>query len=251
LREALLSPHFCTMQPSRFPAGAADADQVQMSKKPAQPAPDPQRLYLITPALAEAESFAPALEAALGAGDVACVLVRFSGPDEGTAKKIVRALLPIAQQHEAALLVEGDPKVAVRTDADGVHVRGQGDQLEEQLGEAIETLKPDRIVGAGGVKTRHDSMAVGELEIDYVMFGDPSPDGWTPLLEQVIERVSWWTEIFTVPCVGFAPRLEDVATISQAGADFVALGDAVWNDERGAAAAVAQAQAALARGAGL
>ena len=222
-----------------------------MSKKPAQPAPDPQRLYLITPALAEAETFAPALEAALGAGDVACVLVRFAGPDEGTAKKIVRALLPIAQQHEAALLVEGDPKVAVRTDADGVHVRGQGDQLEEQLGEAIETLKPDRIVGAGGVKTRHDSMAVGELEIDYVMFGDPSPDGWTPLLEQVIERVSWWTEIFTVPCVGFAPRLEDVATISQAGADFVALGDAVWNDERGAAAAVAQAQAALARGAGL
>ena len=84
-----------------------------MSKKPAQPALDPQRLYLISPALADAESFAPALEAALAAGDVACVLLRFAGPDEGTAKKIVRALLPIAQGHEAALLVEGDPKVAV------------------------------------------------------------------------------------------------------------------------------------------
>ena len=237
------------MQPSRFPAGAAEADQVQMSKKPAQPALDPQRLYLISPALADATSFAPALEVALAAGDVACVLLRFAGPDEGTAKKIVRALLPIAQGHEAALLVEGDPKVAVRTDADGVHVRGQGEQLEEVLGEAIETLKPDRIVGAGGVKTRHDSMTVGELEVDYVMFGDPQPDGWTPPLEQVIERVSWWTEIFTVPCVGFATTLDDVRTISEAGADFVALGDAVWNDERGPALAVAQAQAALVRGA--
>ena len=220
-----------------------------MSKKSSQPALDPQRLYLISPALADAESFMPALEAALAAGDVACVLARFASPDEGTAKKIVRALLPMVQDHGAALLVEGDPKVAVRTDADGVHVRGQGDQLEEQLGDAIETLKPDRIVGAGGVKTRHDSMAVGELEIDYVMFGDPSPDGWTPLLEQVIERVSWWTEIFTVPCVGFAPQLEDVQTISEAGADFVALGDCVWNDPRGPGAAVAQAQAALVRGA--
>ncbi len=220
-----------------------------MSKKSSQPALDPQRLYLITPALAEGESFAPALEAALDAGDVACVLVRFASADEGTAKKIVRALLPVAQKHEAALLVEGDPRLVARAGADGVHVRGQGDQLEEQLGEAIEALKPDSIVGAGGVKTRHDSMTVGELEVDYVMFGDPSPDGWTPLLEAVIERVSWWTEIFTVPCVGFAPSLADVGTISQAGADFVALGDAVWNDSRGPAAAVAEAQAALVRGA--
>ena len=58
------------------------------------------------------------------------------------------------------------------------------------------------------------------------------------------------TEIFTVPCIGFAPRLEDVGTLSLAGADFVALGDAVWNDARGPAAAVAEAQAALVRGAG-
>jgi thiamine-phosphate pyrophosphorylase len=49
--------------------------------------------------------------------------------------------------------------------------------------------------------------------------------------------------------VGFATTLDDVRTISEAGADFVALGDAVWNDERGPALAVAQAQAALVRGA--
>ena len=93
-------------------------------------------------------------------------------------------------------------------------------------------------------------MMVGELDVDYVMFGDPAPDGWLPPLEQVVERVSWWAEIFNVPCVAFAARLEDVAALSQAGADFVALGDAVWEDARGPAAAVRDAQAALARGVG-
>ena len=107
-----------------------------MSKKSSETAADPQRLYLLTPALAEGEGFAPALEAALGAGDVACVLLRFASADEGAAKKIVRALLPIAQKHDAALLIEGDARLAVRAGAVGVHVRGHGDQLEEQLGEA-------------------------------------------------------------------------------------------------------------------
>ncbi len=216
-------------------------------KKPIEEVLEPQRLYLVTPALTEGESFAPQLEAALDAGDVACVLLRCASADEGTAKKIVRALLPIVQKRDAALLIDGDAQVAVRADADGVHMRVIDTSGEERLEEALERLKPDRIVGAGGVKTRHDSMTIGELDVDYIMFGDPAPDGWVPPLEQVLERVAWWTEIFTIPCVGFAPRLQDVALIAQAGADFVAIGDAVWSDGRGPAAAVAEAQAALVR----
>ena len=221
-----------------------------MSKKTQAVAAEPQRLYLVTPALSDAAAFLPDLEAAMDAGDVACVLARIATPDEGLVKKVVRALGPAVQKRGAALLVEADAKLVVRADADGVHVHGKGDTLEQGLEDAIESLKPDRIVGAGGVRNRHDSMMVGELDVDYVMFGDPAPDGWLPPLEQVVERVSWWAEIFNVPCVAFAARLEDVAALSQAGADFVALGDAVWEDARGPAAAVRDAQAALARGVG-
>ena len=47
---------------------------------------DSPSLYLITPVLSEAASFAPAFEAALDAGVVACVLLRLDVRDEGAAK---------------------------------------------------------------------------------------------------------------------------------------------------------------------
>jgi thiamine-phosphate pyrophosphorylase len=64
-----------------------------------------------------------------------------------------------------------------------------------------------------------------------------------------VERVSWWAEIFEAPCVGFTTRLEDVAPIAAAGADFVALGGAVWDAADPAAAvewAMRQARGAVA-----
>ena len=64
------------------------------------------------------------------------------------------------------------------------------------------------------------------------MFGEPTADGWTPPVEETLEWVGWWAEIFTVPCVAFAPSLTDVGPLAAAGADFVALGDALWNDPR-------------------
>ncbi|MDP2357383.1 MAG: thiamine phosphate synthase, partial [Beijerinckiaceae bacterium] len=136
-----------------------------------------------------------------------------------------------------------------RANADGVHVFGQGEALLSSLEDAISSMKPQRIVGAGGTRTRHDAMSAGELDVDYMCFGDPSPDGWTPDIDLIVERVGWWSSIFNVPCVGFASRLEDVEPIVSAGADFVALGDALWADSRGAAVAAAEAADIIARAA--
>lgn len=208
---------------------------------------DSPSLYLITPRLTEALSFAPALEAALDAGVVACVLVLLDARDEGEARKIIRTLAPIAQDRGAALLVEDNVQLAQRAGADGVHIRTRGDENEPELKEAIRKLKPDGIVGAGGLKTRHDAMSAGELDVDYVMFGEPARDGYTPPSSGTLERVGWWAEIFNVPAVGYAGKLDQVAELAQAGADFVALGDAVWNDPRGPASAVRDAMAAIAR----
>lgn len=207
---------------------------------------DSPRLYLFTPLIERADAFAPALEAALKAGDVACVFLRLAPMGESEAARAASLLVPIVQAHGAAALV-ADSRVAGRSGADGVHVHGRDEALLEALGEAVEAMKPkDRIVGAGGMRTRHDSMAAGEMDIDYVAFGDPTPDGWTPDADFVTERVAWWSAIFNVPCVGFASSLADVARIGEAGADFVALGDAVWNDPRGAGAAIADATRTLA-----
>ena len=124
-------------------------------------------------------------------------------------------------------------------------MRVTGETLEKALTAAIETLKPDRIVGAGGLKAKHDAMVAGEFDVDYISFGDPAPDGYTPPVEQTLERVSWWADIFNVPCVAFAPTIADVAALGRAGADFVALREAIWNDPRGAGDAMSEAQALL------
>ena len=184
-------------------------------------------LYLFTPALDAAglDAFIPAFGEALTSGRIASVLARVAPNAEGDAKKIVARLLEISAPAGVALLVEGDARLAARAGADGVHIGGAG----AALGEALASLKPERIVGAGLLRGRDDAMSAGEAGADYVMFGEPRPDGFTPPAPETLERVAWWAEIFEPPCVGFAAQLADVAPLAAAGADFVALGDAIWS----------------------
>ena len=188
------------------------------------------RLYLATPPLDDARAFPPQLRDALSAGDVASLLIRFAGEDPRKKEEIVRALAPIAQERGVAVLVEAEPNVALRAGADGVHIHGAG----EDLAEAVKKLSPKYIVGAGALYTRDNAMRAGETGADYVMLDAKSFDA-------LIERVSWWAELFNTPCVARAASLDEIAPLAQAGADFVLLDGAVWTDERGPAAAVAEA----------
>jgi thiamine-phosphate pyrophosphorylase len=75
------------------------------------------------------------------------------------------------------------------------------------------------------------------------MFGGPNSD---EPHASIVEQVAWWAEIFNVPCVGFARELSGVSDLFRAGADFIALGDAVFSDPRGPAAALREAAAMIA-----
>ena len=204
------------------------------------------RLYLVTPPIDDADAFAPRLAQACAAGDVAAVLARFAPADERTLTKSVKTLAPAAQEAGAALVIEVPGEVdraaiLTRGGADGVQVAG-----ERAVRDLRERLKGDRIVGAAGIRTRDDAMAIGEAGADYLMFGEPRPDGSVPALEGVAERAAWWAEIFETPCVAYAPSLDAVGPLAATGAEFVALGEAVWTHPEGPAAAVRQALEALA-----
>ncbi|WP_342446946.1 thiamine phosphate synthase [Methylocapsa acidiphila] len=201
------------------------------------------RLYLITPPIADGADFAPALAATLAAGDAACLLLRTAARDEIDRKKIIRALAPLTQKHGVACLIADDPQLALKTDADGVHIESDGEPLKA----ALKSLKPNRIVGAGGLMTRDSAMTAGEAGVDYLMFGGPDgPDG-SLSHANIVERVAWWAEIFNVPCIGYAHGLDCVGDLVRAGADFIALGDAVFADPRGAPAAMREFGEILAR----
>lgn len=183
------------------------------------------RLFLITPPVADAALFAPLLEAAVAAVDVACVLLRTRARDEGEAKSIIRVLAKIAQAGDAAALVE-DARLAARVDADGVHVSGSGQTLDE----ALAALKPRRIVGCGDLAGRDAAMAAGEAGVDYLMFGGPGRgDHDTSDHDAILEQVAWWATIFNVPCVGYAGAPSLAGEIARAGAEFVALCDGLWD----------------------
>ena len=77
------------------------------------------------------------------------------------------------------------------------------------------------------------------------MFGEPDATGRRPSFAAVAERVAWWAELFEVPCVGFAVAPSEVEPLAAAGADFVAVGEWVFADARGCAAAIVEAARAF------
>ena len=208
-----------------------------MASRPKQadqrPAP---RLYLVTPPVADAPAFSASLAAALAAGDVAAVLLRLAEADERTQINRAKALSPVVQDKGAALLIDGHTDLVARAGADGAHLTGIA-----EFTAALEQLKPERIVGVGGLVTRHDAMAAAEAGTDYVMFGEPGAAGERPSFDAIEERVAWWAEVFEAPCVAYAASDEEVAPLAKAGADFVALGDWLWRDPQAIVETMARA----------
>ena len=209
------------------------------SQRPAETRRPAPRLYLVAPP--DAAGLANQLADALGAADIAAVLLRLPATDERGQVNHVKALAPTVQNRGTALLLDGHPDLAARAGADGSHLSGI-----EALGNAIATLKPARIAGCGGLETRHEAMVAAEAGADYVMFGEPDTSGGRPAFEAVAQRVAWWAEVFEIPCVGFAATLDEVEPLAAAGADFIAMGDCVFGAGHGAAAAVADAARRLA-----
>jgi len=131
--------------------------------------------------------------------------------------------------------------LVARAGADGAHATGI-----EALRAALPALKPDRIAGVGGLRSRHDAMLAGETAADYVMFGEPDRRGGRPVLAAIEERLAWWAELFQLPCIGYAGSADEIGPLARTGADFIALGDWIWTEPGGGEAAVTAAEKILA-----
>jgi thiamine-phosphate pyrophosphorylase len=207
-----------------------------MANKNVPPRPAP-RLYLATALVDDPSMLVASLAGVLAAADVAAVLLRLKPTDQRTMISRVKALAPVIQAAGAAALLDGNVELVARAGADGAHVSGI-----EAMEDALPSLKPDRIIGVGGLTTRHDSMAAGEAGADYVLFGEPDARGQRPSTEAIAERLDWWAELFEPPCVGFAQSHEEAREFAKAGADFVLVGAFIWADPRGPAAALSDVE---------
>jgi thiamine-phosphate pyrophosphorylase len=206
------------------------ASRPQAAKRPAP------RLYLIAPVVTDPNAVTNDIIAAVGMADIAAVLLRLAPADERTLVNRAKAIASAVQSKNVALILDGHPEIAIRAGADGAHLTGM-----TAFEAAVSRLKPDRIAGVGGLRTRHDSMSAGDSGADYVMFGEPDEHGRRPSMEAIVERVAWWAELFEIPCVAYADRIEEVGELCGAGADFIAIGATLFGEPQACAAAIADA----------
>ena len=194
------------------------------------------RLVLMTPVVEDAVEFAPRLEAACREGDVAAVILTLATEDEVMALSAIRIVSTHLQGTGAVLLLADMPALVEAAGADGAHFTNL-----DQLQTTRTKLAAGRLTGAGGLHSRHDAMVASESGVDFVMFGEPDATGKRPGFSALVERVSWWAEIFQIPCVAYAGSIDEVGRLADARADFVAIGDAVWSAKENAPQAVAKA----------
>jgi thiamine-phosphate pyrophosphorylase len=198
------------------------------------------RLCLVTPQGVAPAAFAAMLEEALSGGDVASLFITADPP---ALADLARAVVPVAQAHGVAAIIVNDTRLAGHVRADGVHI----DSDQADLAAAIESFRPERIVGAGGVRSRHEAMTIGEADPDYVFFGRFDGDTEPTIFDKSLELAAWWAGIFRVPAVVMGgTTIASVEAARDAAIEFVALRRAVWEHPAGPREAVEEANALLA-----
>lgn len=153
-------------------------------------------------------------------GRIACVLLQ-PGAAVGGAR--LAELVKAVQSQDVAAIIMGDAALALELAADGVHFAfdPDPDAAEAQFKAARKVVGADRIVGAGSGFARHNAMMLAEAGADYVAFGD----GKGGSADERLDLISWWAEMFVVPCVAWgAVSASDAQQLAGAGADFVAAG---------------------------
>ena len=130
-------------------------------------------------------------------------------------------LVQAAQSTGCAALIAGDVQLALDLGADGLHLGHDEDlsRAEQAYGAARASLGAGRIVGVSAGLSRHNAMVLAELGADYIALGGEAGDD----VAEQLAMVTWWAEMFSVPCVAWnvADR-ERAALLVAAGADFVA-----------------------------
>jgi thiamine-phosphate pyrophosphorylase len=196
------------------------------------------RLYLISPQDVGG-GFADRLRAALQPGLAAAFQLRVKGVDQHELARLAEPLQRICDDAGVAFIVNDDIALAKRLGADGVHL-GQSDG---DIAEARVALGPTAQIGRTCHDSRHLAMEAGEQGADYVAFGAFYPTTTKPSDYRPHPSIlAWWSALFEIPCVAIGGITPANATpLVGAGADFLAVCQAVWgNDDPGAAVAAFQ-----------
>jgi thiamine-phosphate pyrophosphorylase len=213
-----------------------DEEDIDYSLFVPPPRAAPCKLYLISPQEVGA-AFADRLRAACSGGPVAAFQLRVKDIGEHELARLAEPLQRICADHEVAFIVNDSMALARRIGADGVHL-GQSDGDPR---EARALLGPEAQIGRTCHDSRHLAMEAGEAGCDYVAFGAFYPTTTKPSNYRPKPGIlSWWGAIAEIPSVAIGGITPDNAgPLIEAGADFIAVCQAIWGQEDPGAAVAA------------
>jgi len=195
--------------------------------------PNPScQLYLISP-LDVGGPFPKRLARALDGGEVAAFQFRVKDVPEHDAARLAEPLQRICSDRKVAFIINDSVDLAKRLGADGVHL-GQDDV---RVSDARVLLGREAQIGVTCHGSRHLAMEAGEVGADYVAFGAFFPS-ITKDTHHVAEPevLQWWSTLFELPCVAIGGiTAANCAPLVWAGADFLAVSNAVWGVDEAAA----------------
>ncbi|MGI9520608.1 MAG: thiamine phosphate synthase [Hyphomicrobiaceae bacterium] len=161
------------------------------------------------------------LSTILSSGTIPAILIS-NAAEDFEASDSIGSIVNIAHQAGAVALVQGDAKLALEHNADGIHLQEQENVLAAYH-LARDFLGQDSVIGASVSESRHSAMLLGEAGVDYVCFGIPESQHDQKRAKCQRNRlISWWGELFEVPSVAFDVETPDEAKeLARAGADFI------------------------------
>ena len=200
---------------------------------------EPTKLYLISPQDVGG-SFPDRLKAALEPGIASAFQLRVKEVDDHELARLAEPLQRLCGDVGVAFIVNDSMGLAKRLGADGVHL-GQSDG---DVRDARTLLGPNAQIGKTCHDNRHFAMEAGEAGADYVAFGAFYPTTTKPSnYRPKPSLLTWWSTVFEIPCVAIGGITPDNAKpLIDAGADFLAVCQAVWGKDDPSAAVQAFAK---------
>ena len=202
------------------------ADDFDPADFPPPPRTERCRLYLISPQQVGGD-FPERLREVAEVDCVAAFQLRVKDVPEHELARLAGPLQRICADAGVAFIVNDSVSLAKRLGADGVHLGQQDGDVRESRA----LLGPGAQIGVTCHDSRHLAMEAGEAGADYVAFGAFYPTTTKPSHYRPDPSIlSWWSSLFEIPCVaigGITPV--NAATLVEAGADFIAVCQAVWS----------------------
>lgn len=205
------------------------------------------QLYIISPEKFDLEEFKPKLKESLSTGKVAVFQLRLKNVSDDEMVNYAKELLPICHNYNVQFILNDRPDLALKTNADGVHI---GEDKDGTVENARKLVGKDKVIGVSCYGSIDRALEMADKGADYVAFGAFFPTKTKePKACPKADILQWWARNCTIPCVAIGGiKANNCSEIAKSGADFIAVVSAIWEHEKGCADATEELYKAINQG---